>query len=313
MTDAGLAASASTEAKRRALVERALREKRARTARPPDPGPRSLLPLRASGSRPPLFLVHAVGGSAAPYAPLVELLDPRQPVYGLESPGLYGEGQPVDRFDLLAASYVGLIRQVQPHGPYLIGGWSIGGVIAIEMAVRLRSAGEETALLVMLDSGVPPAPDELPDQAELLDDFVQDVAALRSAHPPRPDLAALRRLAEADQVETVITALEQDGLVPGSVRNEVRHRFAIFAANACGYLRYQPVPFDVPVTLIEAADSPIALEPQWRPLARAGLVHHTVSGTHHTILQPPHINDLAGTMRHCLDSAAPPRGRSPWT
>lgn len=302
----------SIQGKRRALMEKSLRDRRAALAKgeTPDtraarPGDRSLLPLRAEGSRLPLFLAPAVGGSAAPYAPLVQMLDAEQPVYGLESPGLYGAGRPVDQVSELAAIYVGLVRQVRPHGPYLIGGWSLGGVIALDMAVMLRAAGEHIALLVLLDTAVPAALDQLPDQAEMLDNFVQDVAAIHSAPPPRPDLAALRRLPAAEQVETVINALEQADLVPDSVRDEVRHRFTIFSANARAYLRYRPVPFDEPVTLIEAADSSVALEPQWRPFARAGLTHYLTAGAHHTMLAPPHLDDLAKTVRHCLDLAAP--------
>ncbi len=301
-------AEASIQAKRRALMEKALRDRRdRRAASAGSSGHASLLPLRPGGSRLPFFLVHAVGGSAAPYAPLARLLGTEQPVYGLESPGLYGTGRPVDQVGELAVTYAGLVRQVRRHGPYLIGGWSIGGVIAIEMALTLRAAGEQVALLALLDTGLPPALDELPDQAEMLDDFVQDVAAIQGAPPPRPDLATLRRLPAAEQVQTVITALEQAGLVPASVRDEVRHRFAIFTANARAYLRYRPVPFDVPVTLIEAADSPVALEPQWRPLARAGLTHYLTAGAHHTMLAQPNLDDLAKTMRHCLDLAASAR------
>ncbi len=305
MTDRG---ENSIQAKRRELLEKTLRDRRARQSAPNGrAGHPSLLPLRPSGSRPPLFLVHAVGGSAAPYMPLAQRLGPEQPVYGLESPGLYGDGQPADQIGVLAASYAGLVRQVRPQGPYLIGGWSIGGVIAVELALGLRAAGQETPLLVLLDVGVPPPFEQLPDQVELLDDFVQDIAAIASAPAPRPDLAVLRGLPPAEQLETVIGALEQAGLVPGSVRAEVRRRFAIFTANAHAFLRYRPAPFDVPVTLIEAADSPVALEPQWRPFARAGLTHYRTPGAHHTMLAPPHLDELAATMRRCLDLAATAR------
>jgi amino acid adenylation domain-containing protein len=261
----------------------------------------SLLPLRSTGPRPPLFLVHAVGGSAVPYAPLAGLLDPHQPVYGFEAPGLH-DGEPMDQLGDLAATYLGLLREVQPHGPYRLGGWSAGGAIALEMAVRLRGAGDDVALLLLLDTVVPPNSADLPDEAAMLASFVKDIAALRRTSAPPIDLAALRLPAE-DRVETVITLLEDAGLVPDSIRDEVRRRFAIFAATTRAFMRYRPAPFDGAITLLEAGESAPGKAAQWQAFA-ARLDHRVVPGDHYTMLQPPYLDDLAKTVQNCLDLVA---------
>ncbi|WP_194906383.1 non-ribosomal peptide synthetase [Catenulispora rubra] len=258
----------------------------------------------ADGELPPLFLVHAVGGTAAPYVPLAQWLD--TPVYGFEAPG--GDGSvPLDKIEDFAAGYVDALRTVRPVGPYHLGGWSVGGTIAWEMAARLRAAGQEVALLALFDTVVPAAFDDLPDHAGLLARFAADLALADGAAAPALDLAVLRAQCAEEQTETVIAVLEASGLIPGSVRDEIRRRFAVFAGASRAIRRYRLAPLDCPVTLIEAAD-PADPAPgkadEWRPHAPGGLEHHVVPGTHHTMLRPPFLGGLAKTLRGCLERAA---------
>ncbi|MEZ0115027.1 amino acid adenylation domain-containing protein [Catenulispora sp. EB89] len=253
------------------------------------------------GDVPPLFLVHAVGGTAAPYVPLAQWLD--TPVYGFEAPG--GDGSaPLDRIEDFAAAYLDALRTVRPAGPYHLGGWSVGGTIAWELAARLRAAGQEVALLALFDTVVPAAFDDLPDRAGLLARFAADLALAAGAAAPDLDLAVLRAQGAEEQTETVIAVLEASGLIPGSVRAEVRRRFAVFAGASRAVRRYRLAPLDCPVTLIEAADPAPGKADDWRPYAPGGLEHHVVPGTHHTMLRPPFLGGLAKTLRGCLERAA---------
>ncbi|MGN2641702.1 non-ribosomal peptide synthetase [Nocardia takedensis] len=111
-----------------------------------------LLPLRATGSAAPLFCVHPVGGIAWSFAGLAAHLDPERPIYGLQSPALGSEDPLPESIQEWADRYVEQIRSVRPHGPYHLLGWSLGGVLAHAVAVRLQEAGESVALLAMLDS-----------------------------------------------------------------------------------------------------------------------------------------------------------------
>ncbi|MGW5438835.1 thioesterase domain-containing protein [Nocardia asteroides] len=111
-----------------------------------------VLALRGHGSGAPLFCVHPVVGLAWSFAGLSGALD--CPLYGIQSPAIGQDLAQPESLDALAADYVARIRAVQPHGPYRLLGWCVGGVIAHAMAVRLRDLGERVELLAMLDSFV---------------------------------------------------------------------------------------------------------------------------------------------------------------
>lgn len=126
----------------------------------PSDGWSPLVPIQDSGSRPVFFCVHGAGGNVLIYRELSQNLGSDQPFYGLQSQGLDGAYPPLTRIEDMAALYVKAIRRRQPHGPYLIGGYCGGGLIAFEAAQQLRSEGEEIALLALLDtmnfSHIPP-------------------------------------------------------------------------------------------------------------------------------------------------------------
>lgn len=111
-----------------------------------------LVPLQPRGNRPPLFLVHAIGGNVLNYAPLARGLGAEQPVYGIQAIGLDGITPPVASLQTMAACYVAEIQRRQPHGPYFLGGGSMGGLIAYEIAQQLRGRGEPIGLLAMMDT-----------------------------------------------------------------------------------------------------------------------------------------------------------------
>nr|WP_051989839.1 non-ribosomal peptide synthetase [Gordonia soli] len=115
------------------------------------PTPDVVVPLRAEGSRPPLFCIHPADGLSWLFGGLAPHLDDR-PVYGLQDPYVVADGRPDASIHDLARRYVDEIRRVAPNGPYHLLGWSIGGVIAHDMAVELRSRGHEVGLLALVDS-----------------------------------------------------------------------------------------------------------------------------------------------------------------
>ncbi len=126
----------------------------------PSNGWSPLVTIQNSGSRPPFFCIHGAGGNVLIYRELSENLGSDQPFYGLQSQGLDGSYPPLTRIEDMAALYVKAIRRRQPHGPYLLGGYCGGGLIAFEVAQQLQSEGEEIALLALLDtmnfSHIPP-------------------------------------------------------------------------------------------------------------------------------------------------------------
>lgn len=113
---------------------------------------KSLVPIKPSGNRPPLFFVHAHGGNVIGYSELGRHLSQHQPLYGLQAQrGELG----VQRIEEIAAAYVEEVRTVQPEGPYLLGGWCLGGDVAFEMGRQLRRHGADVALVLMVDNPRP--------------------------------------------------------------------------------------------------------------------------------------------------------------
>jgi thioesterase domain-containing protein len=290
----------SVEDKRRALLARRLRQRADR--RPGSAGTAGredcLILLRA-GAGAPLFLLPAVGGSAGPYVALVDRLRPGRPVYGLESPGLHGE-QTARRLDEQAAMYLELITEVWPRGPYLLCGWSVGGMIAQEIAVRLREHDQDVALLLLLDAVLPSPADEPADETVVLEWFAQDMAATLRETPP--DLTELRQAPEGDRTDVLVAALERAGIVPEGIRAEMRQRIATFTANSRAYATWRPRPVDVPITFVLAEATHPSEADRWRSHT-SSLRCGTVPGTHHSMLHPPALDRLVDVVSRCVGEA----------
>jgi phthiocerol/phenolphthiocerol synthesis type-I polyketide synthase E len=116
------------------------------------PGWSPLVAIQPSGSRPPFFCIHGAGGNVLIYRDLSLHLGSDQPFYGLQSQGLDGSYPLLTRIEDMAALYVKEIRKMQPHGPYFIGGYCMGGTIAFEVAQQLQAQGEQIALLALFDT-----------------------------------------------------------------------------------------------------------------------------------------------------------------
>ena len=114
-----------------------------------------VVPLKPGGSLPPFFCMHARGGAVLNYRTLSTFVDAEQPVYGIQCRGLDGKTEPFRSLVEMAEQYIEEIRRIQPHGPYFLGGGSLGGIVALEMAQRLQAAGEPIGLLTMFDSWGP--------------------------------------------------------------------------------------------------------------------------------------------------------------
>src|SRR5205085_2963988 len=123
---------------------------------------RSIVPLQEEGSAPPLFLIAGVGGHVFTFHKFARLLGADQPTYGVKAIGVDGSEAPPDRVEAIAARYVREITELRPHGPYLLGGYSIGAYAALETALQLRALGHEVGLLVVFDMVAPGYPKPLP-------------------------------------------------------------------------------------------------------------------------------------------------------
>src|SRR6202041_2084663 len=110
-----------------------------------------LLQLK-EGISTPIFLAHGLGGTAMDFFQLVKHLQTQRPIYGMQAKGTDGVDEPFDRIEDLAQFYLDAIKKIQPHGPYYLVGYSLGGLVTLEMAQRLTQDGEQIALLALLES-----------------------------------------------------------------------------------------------------------------------------------------------------------------
>ncbi|MFB1482715.1 non-ribosomal peptide synthase/polyketide synthase [Corallococcus sp. RDP092CA] len=269
--------------------------------------PRPFTPLvpfkkEGTGSAPPFFCVHPVGGTVLAYAELARKLGPDQPFYGLQARGLDGERQPLDTVEALAASYVRAVRGVQPHGPYHLGGWSLGGVIAYEMAYQLREAGEAVELVAMIDSYVPETvPDSEPDLDRLLAIglFAQDLMGV-SLTDLDVDLAALEP--EAALAKVLDAAAHAGALPPGVDAASATALFNVFEAHLEAARRYHPPAMPQRVLRIQAEDRDETrpIDGGWAALVGEQLEAHELPGTHHTLLREPTVRSVAELLTKAL-------------
>ena len=118
----------------------------------PEPSWKSLVPIQPQGDRPPIFLIHGAEGNVLLYKNLARNLGDNQPVYGLQSRGLNGSEGSATRIEEMAAHYREEIQALQPKGPYFLGGYCMGGTVALEIAQQLRRAGESVGLLALLET-----------------------------------------------------------------------------------------------------------------------------------------------------------------
>lgn len=113
-----------------------------------------LVPMKATGTKIPIYIVHAIGLNLMFLRNVVQLMDSDQPVYGLQALGLNGLDEPLDNMEAIASCYNNEILMHNPQGPYIIAGYSFGGYIAWEMVRQLKAMGKEVRMLAMIDTNI---------------------------------------------------------------------------------------------------------------------------------------------------------------
>jgi amino acid adenylation domain-containing protein len=262
-----------------------------------------LVPLRATGARPPLFLVHPVGGGALAYRELAELLGPEQPVYGLQARGLEPGEEPIPEIEEMARIYLDAVRAVQPQGPYALAGWSFGGLVAFAMARQLEEVGE-SARLILLDTQAPglvPAPE--------VDDAVALALFAAEAGLPWEEPETLATPTKDEPLARLATLAERAQLLPrGAGEAHLRRRLAVFKTHGEAARRYVPGFYGGRLTLLRAGElaTPEAAawverHPDYGWGAHAPAVDlQILAGGHFTLLREPSVASLAELLRGLL-------------
>ncbi|MBF6331099.1 amino acid adenylation domain-containing protein [Nocardia transvalensis] len=277
------------------------------------PAPDPLVAIKPSGDNPPLFLVHPVGGTVSSYTALARHLPADQPLYALQALGIDAGTTPLETIPDMAAAYVRAIRRVQPEGPYHIGGWSLGGLIAFEMLHQLEAAGHEVATFALLDSMMGRA--NVPADAMAMATHQLFMWELlrgdRASQAPVPEIPVELRT-EDDKLEFILDRAVAEGVVPeGSSRRLIRRLFAVFATTWKAAVHYRPQPTDHDLTLFHAGEPlPEILKPAheavgslyrnatngWDTMTTGKVAVIDVPGNHLTMMDEPFVAILAETL-----------------
>ncbi|HEV7590204.1 MAG TPA: amino acid adenylation domain-containing protein, partial [Longimicrobium sp.] len=217
-----------------------------------------LIALHPHGVARPLFLGPPGGGHVVCYRKLAALLAPGIPVFGLQARGIDDGQAPMQTVRDIAGFFVDAMREAQPEGPYHLGGWSFGGMIAFEMARQLAADGAEVGLVAMLDTSIPSArdPGETLDHARVMQRIVADLVGWAAASSLQVE--SLRPLPPREQALAAVRQVRLRSL-PESRVAEILALTAVRQANLRALVTYAPKTYDGELTYFRTAASERAL------------------------------------------------------
>ncbi|GAA3438562.1 alpha/beta fold hydrolase [Kutzneria kofuensis] len=266
----------------------------------------------------PFFCVGGAVGAAYYLLPLARAIGQQQTFYALQSPGFDGVDEPLDEVSALARRHVEEIKAIQPHGPYLVGGHSFGGLVAYEVGRVLRAQGDEVAQVILIDTYLaePGQPEPPADDVAIIEELWRmRTLAFRGADAPRRRVD--QSLSPAEQRRELGRFLGASGPADEHIAAIMR----VYQAQLEAVVRYEPGPSDLAVTLIKAAggfpqvlfdDRHIQLrldDPAngWEHVSLGRLSVITVPGNHFTAFAPPDLTALAAAVRDCITRIPAPR------
>ncbi|MDZ8051398.1 MAG: SDR family NAD(P)-dependent oxidoreductase [Aulosira sp. ZfuVER01] len=266
--------------------------------------PSTLVEIQSGSSKPPLFLIHPVGGHVYVYRDLAQYLGSDQPVYGLQAQGIDGKTPPLTKVEEMATQYLEALRVVQPHGTYFLGGSSFGGTIAYEMAQQLQAQGEKVGLLFLIDT---PSLGHMPSE-NIEDDGIKIMSYALGVGANVPvSIEYLRQLSTDEQLHYFLQQGKTALKMPADFGlSELHLYYNLFKINTKAMRNYIPQAYPGRVIFFKASDrdsfNPQNPELGWQDLAMAGLEIHEVPGNHITMNFPPQVQVMAKLLRIYLES-----------
>jgi amino acid adenylation domain-containing protein len=286
-----------------------------------------LIPIQPKGSRSPLYCVHPGPGSPFCFVDLAYYLGQDQPFYGFQSQGVDGQDLPLKTIEEMAALYLEAIKAVQPQGPYLLGGYSFGSLVAFEMAQQLFRQGEQVSALIIIDGDPPffegeeplqlkkqiypelPDPEPSGQAVNLIPLMVRVIERFTKRHLGF-DVQIYSHLSTDKKVEYFLGRLQTDGfLQPDSGTQHVLGLLNILKSNSESCGKYRARVKEVPrIICFRSTDwNPedgeyVIMQDRWskRFPGKVEITH--VPGDHISIMTTPHVQVLAEKVREALDS-----------
>ena len=271
----------------------------------------SMVVLKPGTMPQPIFIAPGLGGSVLEMVPFArKVATPRQ-IYGLQPRDRNGNELPLATIEEAARFYLPLIRNVQPHGPYILAGYSLGGLIALELGQILIASGEQVALLVMLDTLTPLEHFPLTGKIRYWARRATEHGATMRHLPLRQFVPYLLKL-----VDSLANDLKKDTVrahdeYASKAPDAARAPKATGAMTAAAFTQYRPRFYPGSIAFIQAEiiDEGVPYYPDilWRCLARNHIIHR-VGGDHWTMLSL-HADRVADAFSRCLEAVDYSPGR----
>jgi thioesterase domain-containing protein/acyl carrier protein len=256
------------------------------------PSKASLVAIQPEGDRVPFFCIHGLGGTVLRFNALARHMGTDRPFYGVQAQGLEGDRAFHTNVEEMAAFYIKEIRALQPEGPYNIGGYSLGGLIAFEMARQLQADGQEVGVLALLDT--------YPGKPKSTKLLLSTLLTL----PRQEQLAYVAQ--RAKRIRRGIKRRFEALFLPRPLK-EVRRVFAIAED------KYKPQVYFGSATWFRATEKGLRgvdnPTDDWSKWVTGGVEVHEISGDHGSILKEPDVAELAESLRSCLNLAEQERSQ----
>ncbi|MEM9644560.1 MAG: alpha/beta fold hydrolase, partial [Planctomycetota bacterium] len=245
------------------------------------------------GPSPPLFMVHPPGGIVVCYRELAECLEPEMPLYAIRARGLHGDEDLPASVEEMADDYVRAVTSTRPEGSVVLGGWSLGGIIAVEVARRLQRAGRHVERLLLIDTTLPTS-DSSVGLEYGIDLNLDELSRLR----PEEQLPFLWEHAKKLGVLDDQTHPDVVQQMLGDLQRLFHHHVGLAS-------RYQVPDLQVPITLFRPTEVPVEtmgpLDRGWSEHAEQVSVVQ-VPGHHHSMLSTPHVQEIGKHLLSNLDA-----------
>ncbi|MFM2303856.1 MAG: hypothetical protein RLZZ135_1266 [Cyanobacteriota bacterium] len=260
----------------------------------------SLVPIELGGHKPPLFCIHPVGGNILEYYSLAGYLNQDRPIYGLQAQGIDGKQKLIDRVEEMASHFIKEIQTVQPHGPYLLIGYSFGGLLAFEMAQQLYRQGEKVDLLGLLDT-----------RASILREVNKSFPEYLEIH-----LNKLRQLELLEKLKYCISKINtlfqkkmsyRDNLIANLSKIEMLSPeiLNVLDCNIQAQQDYIPQVYPGKVTIFRSESQSLYrdLYPElgWKNLVSGGIECEDIPGDHYEMIREPNVRVLARKLNDWID------------
>ncbi len=267
-----------------------------------------LVLLKSGTNKPPLFFLHALGGTLFGYYDLVRRLGEDRPIYGLQSQGIDGKQQPLERVEDMASCFIRSIQTVQPHGPYCLLGYSFGGLVAFEIARQLAEVGERVEFLGLVDIRSPIVPKDTMSVKKWLQFHVGELQKLQFQERVKyftdkvTHRVALKTKGYAEEYKNMMTKkLSTFEMFKPELLN-------VLESNLQATKSYTPQVYQGRATLFWCEYQSLYIEKYpdlgWGNLVSGGIDTVFIPGEHLSLLAEPHVRVFAEKLKSVLDNGA---------